>query len=219
MEPVPFGQVPTATQEAPSVSIRCPACHERGTFATALQMDVFNGRNPGAEDHRQVGLRFCPADDCRQVVTVVLGQSRRLLTSHPVELREFDMTGIPPMVLESLDEALQCEAIGAHRASALMVRRTLEELCTDRGATGDNLYARIQSLGDQIVLPTDLIDAMHNLRLLGNDAAHIEAKDYEQVSRAELDAALEVTKIIMQATYQYTNTVAKLQGLRKPPDA
>ena len=166
---------------------------------------------------RSVGLRVCPAEDCRQVVSVVFGKDNSIVAVWPAELRDFDVTGIPDEVRESLEEALQCEAIGAHRAAALMVRRTLEELCAEQRATGDNLHARIQALGENIVLPAHLIEAMQNLRLLGNDAAHIEAKDYEQISQDELDAALEVTRLIMQAAYQYSNTVAKLQALKKPP--
>jgi len=58
-----------------------------------------------------------------------------------------------------------------------MVRRVLEELCVERGATGNNLKDRIIDLSKKIVLPQDLLQAADHLRLLGNDAAHIDHRN------------------------------------------
>jgi len=64
-----------------------------------------------------------------------------------------------------------------------MIRKTLEEICIDKGATGGNLYKKIQDLSTKILIPKELIEAMHELRLLGNDAAHIEAETYNNIGR------------------------------------
>ena len=40
---------------------------------------------------------------------------------------------------------------------------------------------RITALGTKVVLPTELLQGLDDLRLLGNDAAHIENRDYDQV--------------------------------------
>jgi hypothetical protein len=52
-------------------------------------------------------------------------------------------------------------------ASAIMVRKTLEELCKERNATGPNLKERIKALGTKVVLPEDLLVGLDDLRLLG----------------------------------------------------
>jgi len=52
-----------------------------------------------------------------------------------------------------------------------MVRKTLEELCKDRNATGQNLKERIKALGNQAIPPKDMLDGLDTLRLLGNDAS------------------------------------------------
>ena len=54
-----------------------------------------------------------------------------------------------------------------------MVRRTFEEVCADRGAKGNNLKERIADLRSKIVIPSELLDAMDELRILGNDALRI----------------------------------------------
>jgi hypothetical protein len=99
-------------------------------------------------------------------------------------------------------------------ASAIMVRRCLEELCEERGATGSNLKERIGNLRSSVLLPSELFEAMEELRLLGNDAAHIEAKVYDQVGEAEVSLAIELTEEILKSVYQLDTLVKKLQGLK-----
>ena len=95
-----------------------------------------------------------------------------------------------------------------------MVRRTLEEICEDKGAKGGNLKARITDLESKIVLPRELLEAMDELRLLGNDAAHIEAKTYDQITSNELEVAIVLTKEIMKGLYQYSALLGKLRALK-----
>ena len=96
-----------------------------------------------------------------------------------------------------------------------MVRRTLEEICEERGAAGGNLKQRIEALGGLITIPRELLDSLDQLRVLGNDAAHIEAKVYEQVGKEEIEVAIAVAKEILKATYQYADLLAKLRALGK----
>ena len=64
-----------------------------------------------------------------------------------------------------------------------------------------------------------MLEAADELRLLGNDAAHIEAKIYDGIGRAEASLAIELAKELLKAVYQYANLVAKLKALRKAPEA
>lgn len=100
-----------------------------------------------------------------------------------------------------------------------MIRKTLEEICIDKGATGGNLYKKIQDLSNKILIPKDLIEAMHELRLLGNDAAHIEAETYNNIGSEELIISIDFTQEIIKAIYQYENLLGKLRSLKKPADS
>ena len=64
----------------------------------------------------------------------------------------------------------------------------------------------------------ELFDAANELRLLGNDAAHIEAQTYIQVGREEVEAALDLAKELMKATYQYASLLDRLRGLQQPSE-
>ncbi|MGV1049195.1 MAG: TetR family transcriptional regulator [Solirubrobacterales bacterium] len=93
----------------------------------------------------------------------------------------------------------------------------VEAVCSHQGAEGDGLYKRIENLGQKITLPKGMIDSLHNLRLLGNDAAHVESRDYEEIGQAEVDTAIKVTKLILEATYQMQSILGELEALKREP--
>ncbi len=98
-----------------------------------------------------------------------------------------------------------------------MVRKTLEEVCRDRGATGDNLKKRIRSLGDKVLVPNELLEGADELRLLGNDAAHVESQEFNQVGKDEVEVGIEFAKELLKAVYQYSTLLQKLRALKKGP--
>ena len=51
-------------------------------------------------------------------------------------------------------------------------------------------------------------------RLLGNDAAHITSRAYDTIGAREVEVALEFTKEVLKAAYQYSALLAKLQSLK-----
>jgi hypothetical protein len=73
----------------------------------------------------------------------------------------------------------------------------------------------LEVLRSTIVVPEALLKGLDNLRLLGNDATHIESKDYDDVGPEEVDAALAVTKEILRGVYQMHDIVGKLDALKR----
>ncbi len=67
-----------------------------------------------------------------------------------------------------------------------------------------------------MVLPNDLLDATDELRILGNDAAHVEAKVYDSVGKGEADVAIDLAKELLKGAYQYSSLVDRLRALKKP---
>jgi hypothetical protein len=95
-----------------------------------------------------------------------------------------------------------------------MIRKTLEEICEEREAEGKNLFVRLKDLGTKILIPKELIDAMDELRLLGNDATHIEAQTFNEIGKNEIEISIEFTKEILKAVYQYESLLSKLRNLK-----
>jgi len=165
-----------------------------------------------------LGQRSCPNPSCRTHVFFAYdAQKRDVAVSYPAERIDFDATNIPQPVVSALSEAITCHANECFIAAAIMVRKTLEELCSDRGANGSDLKQRIKALGKTIILPPELLDGLDELRLLGNDAAHIESKEYSKVDQEEVEVAIEITKEVLKAAYQYSAIIGRLKALKKIP--
>ncbi len=187
---------------------RCPHCGKEAVFESLGKDDLV------VDSCTQCGQRVCPNSQCRGHLFVVFEKGELVLSYPPIRL-DFDAENIPERIKKTFEEALSCHAADSYVASAIMVRRTLEEICKDKGASGDNLKDKITDLKSKIVLPQELLKAMDEIRLLGNDAAHIEAKTYDKISSNELEVAISLTKEIMKSLYQYTALLEKIRALKK----
>lgn len=192
------------------VKIRCPICLQRGTF------EAFTNVNDLAipNENSTAALRRCPDPSCNALVFVVY-KSSQLVASYPAERIDFDATNVPTQVRAALEESITCHANQSYTSAAIMVRKALEELCRDKGATGSNLKERIAALGTKVILPADLLQGLDDLRLLGNDAAHIESTVYNQIGQEEVEVGIEFAKEVLKAVYQYSALLKKLQALKK----
>ena len=194
----------------PTISMECPHC---GHFGSFLNISSDTGIKSNSQTFA-FGQRECPRPQCKgHIFTVSNGNS--LITSYPPRLISFDTTNIPERILESFQEAILCHANNCLKASAIMIRKTLEEICNDKSATGKNLYNRLENLSSQIVLPIELREAMQELRLLGNDAAHIEAQTYDEIGKDEIEISIEFTKEILKGIFQYDSLLTRLRSLKK----
>src|SRR5438445_6670884 len=202
----------TFNQQPVVVSARCPACKHRGTFDPLQNIHDLPIQNLAPQV--TTGQRRCPNPEC-QAHLFFASQNGKLIVSYPPELIDFDPVNLPPSVLTTFEEAISCHANRCFIAAAIMIRKTLEELCRDRGAVGDNLKARIRALGTKIVLPQEFLDGLDDLRLLGNDAAHIESQEFNKVGQEEVEVGLEFAKEVLKAVYQYSALLGRLRGLKK----
>jgi hypothetical protein len=90
----------------------------------------------------------------------------------------------------------------------------LEELCAEQEATGDTPKARIATLSSKVVLPYDLVAGLDDLRLLGNEAAHIESTVCNKVGREAVEIGIEVAKEVLQGVYQMSELLGRLRNLQ-----
>lgn len=203
---------------ASRIPMRCPVCLRQGILDERGSDRTLGQTEGQTHNYQYTGERICPNPDCRAQIFVVYSGDEKLLVSYPPERIDFDVSGFPGEVKAPLEEAIDCHTHHNFQACALMIRRTLEAVCEDRHAQGDSLYKRIEALGQQVVLPEKMLGALHNLRLLGNDAAHVEAQTYAEVGREEVETALDVTKLILAATYQTSSALDRLEALKAEPE-
>jgi hypothetical protein len=203
---------PTATANSFVLSIRCPRCGQVGTFESFGNVnDVFSRVGNGIV----FGQRRCPNPKCSGHVFFVEDKNTSSVYSYPPESVELNKDNIPARILSTIEEAITCYTHGCYIAAAIMIRKTLEEIAVEKSAEGKNLFLKLQDLSAKIFVPKELIEAMTELRLLGNDAAHIEAETFNQIGKNEIEISIEFAKEIIKAVYQYESLLGRLRGLKK----
>jgi hypothetical protein len=79
---------------------------------------------------------------------------------------------LPPKVDESFREAMQCEVAGAHLATAVMVRRTLEAIGREFAPEARPLFRALHAMKDKGLISDELAQWGDALRFIGNIGAH-----------------------------------------------
>ncbi len=193
------------------ISLRCPGCRQQ---ATLEQYNNVNDVLSGGQPQVLLGQRRCPNPECHAHIFFA-STNGKVRVSYPSEKIDFDSTNIPTAIVQALEEAITCHATQCFIAAAIMVRKTLEELCRERGATGKNLKDRIKALGSKAILPQELLDGLDDLRLLGNDAAHIESQEFDNVGKEEVEIGIELAKEVLKSVFQYADLLNRLRSLKK----
>jgi hypothetical protein len=62
--------------------------------------------------------------------------------------------------------------------------------------------------------PSYLVAGFDDLRLLGNEAAHIESTVYDKVGREEGEIGIEVAKEVLKGVYQVSELLGRLRNLQ-----
>jgi hypothetical protein len=194
---------------SPQLVATCPFCGSKGTFH-GLGGDFKVGH--GATAHN-FGFKFCPNEDCRGILAAVY-KNGQLMRTYPGLSLGINTEAVPARIAASFQEAELCFANNCFTASAMMLRKTLEEICLDKKADGVNLFKKIEAIIKETLLPQPLAEAMHELRLLGNDAAHVESQSFENIGSEELKVSIEFTQEIVKGIYQYDSLLARMRGLK-----
>jgi hypothetical protein len=209
-----------------TVNVTCPHCSRAGAFTPIRDLpDLIYAKAvhvPGQLGSKtlapfRAGWRSCPNLECKGLVAILfgVGPADSIKRVAPPEIIDFRTEHIPADIVSSMREAIVAHSGGAYRAAALMVRRTLELLCKNKEATGSNLKDRLAALSKYATLSPQLMEAADNLRLLGNDAAHVEDQTYDDVDEPHAHVAIDVAKEILKAVYQHDDLIARLKSLQK----
>jgi hypothetical protein len=172
--------------------------------------------NDGTGVSLYLGQRWCPNTSCYTHLFLIFDSEGKIRATYPAARIPFDTADIPPSVCAALEEAITCYANECFVAAAIMVRKSLEELCDAQNATGGNLKEKIEALSKTLLLPRDLLEGLDDIRLLGNDAAHVQSSAFKNVGQDEVALAIEFSQEVLKATYQYRRFVDRLRALKTP---
>jgi hypothetical protein len=119
----------------------------------------------------------------------------------------------PGAAREVFAEAALAEAAGAFRLAGIGYRATVEQIVKDQGAPGRNLYERITGLTSNGV-PQGVVDAFHEARMVGNDAAH-DALAYSGEELADVADLIEETVLVLYVQPAQRAAMAQKRAARR----
>ena len=150
------------------------------------------------------------SEDCE--INSTTGQSeivvRRTLYPSRIEGRQTmpRLEAIPKKVLSIYRETYQAIGEKMPILAGVGIRAIIETITQEKEAVGYSLKNKIDSLASQGLITIDGSKILHNLRFLGNSAAH-EAKAHTE---EELLAALDVVEHLLNSVYILPNLAMKL---------
>ncbi len=115
-----------------------------------------------------------------------------------------------PSVPHDIDKAYQ-EALKVRHISinlfALSLRRVIEGVCLERGASGRSLYEQLNNLAERNEIPAQLVEVAQKLRLSGNIGAHFGKGE---LTFAEAEILDELCVAILEYIYVISGRLTKL---------
>lgn len=122
------------------------------------------------------------------------------------------------MISDSLDKALFNFEHKHYDVAAMMLRKTIEQICDKEGAPQDKMLGgKISHLKDKLIIPKEIIDGMRDLSYLGNDATHVQSRTFAKVSEEEVSLGIEITIEIIRALYYFRLLSTRLNKLKSSP--
>jgi hypothetical protein len=200
----------TANYSVGKIPGECPFCGRIVTFEKL--MDDLNDFH--YKDWGYIGIRYCPNPNCHHLILFSMRKNEGVRLYPPAKVN-MNIQGITERMASILNEAATCYENRCYTAAAIMIRRALEHLCDENGAKGDKLYQRLANLKTKLSIPPEMFEAMHNLRYLGNDAAHVESEHYNEVGEEEVRVGLQVAKYIIESLHINVDLLDRLKKLRK----
>ena len=214
---------PVSRDSINAISFRCPHCGDMNLFFAGCdglsRMFTLSDNSLFKSFQRQHSLRICEHEYCGGIVYVIKDVIENgNLWTYPFEKIDFDTTNVPEKLISVLREATSCFASGCYRASIIMVRRLLEEICSEKNASGNTLHEKLESLRNIAGLREDVFSLMMELKIIGNDAAHVKAKAYMNIGKEECAISIDISKDILKSIYQAETLLTRLQALKLQHD-
>ena len=186
-----------------AVGYMCPYCNSRNSSAVTFENEV-------VEHNKTYYVAWCRCYEpaCAKAFQIFHCDNIEVYTYPPARFG-FNFDSIPEDIVSAINEALQAHQHELFRCAAIMLRRSVELIVEHLGGKGANLRNRISSLLEG-KLDSGFVAALNDLRLLGNDAAHLKLKSFDGVSKNEVDKAIAVIAEIVRVLFQQKEILERL---------
>lgn len=126
--------------------------------------------------------------------------------------RKLPLDGVPNMIKSAYDQAARSFSASLSEPCVLMCRKCLEMTCNNFGAKGRDLSSKLQGLFDGGHIDNRLLGWAHEIRLLGNEAAHAPGT---KVTKRDARDVLDFTEAILIYVFSLASRFNAFRGRRK----
>lgn len=196
-------------------ALTCPHCAAFADFQLRATQQTSSGL---------WGLFICTS--CERPITAAVAQSAQVGSPvWPQAVGGKEFLDVPEAVARDASEAHLCLSVDAVRAAVVMARRIVQGVAIEKGATRGTLQMQIDWLRNQEIITAQMHGLAHELRLIGNEGAHVDPPTSSTVNsdpddeelpldltREDATEVLELMDSILNYVYQQP---AKLQRIRE----
>ncbi|MFB6855879.1 DUF4145 domain-containing protein [Streptomyces sp. NPDC056341] len=188
----------------------CPHCQQRVTA-------TLQAHNEFSPDNEFTFKRYLIAE-CRLCYQALLleenqdsGWGRDIECVWPTPPRALAET-IPEVLRREHFEARTCFKSKAYTATVVMVRRTLEGVCTQHRINKKPLHRAFEEMKSVGLIEGRLLEWAQELRVLGNEGAHFTGKP---VTRQDASDAIALAEALLDYLYVFNEQFLKFKERRK----
>ena len=156
----------------------------------------------------------CSSCSIIQIVSISAGYlNKHYLPSGPsISSNIVQIENAPDSINDDIREAQLCNRVEANKGCVVLCRRALEGICEDKGASGSDLFTKIQSLHENGFLAENDVELYHEIRFFGNYGAHPKNDLLGEVTKDDSDTVLDLIFHLVRHVYEMPG---KLDVLRK----
>lgn len=125
--------------------------------------------------------------------------------------KRLPIQGVPNTIRSAYDQAVRSFSASLFEPCTLMCRKCIETICKNLGAKGRDLNAKIQSLFEAGHIDSRLLDWAHQIRLVGNEAAH---DDDSRLTKRDARDVLDFTEAILIYVFSLTSRFEAFRARR-----
>jgi hypothetical protein len=134
---------------------------------------------------------------------------------YPIQ-KKVTLGGVPNTIRSAYDQAVRSFSAKLFEPSVLMCRKCLDATCKKLGAKGRDLNAKLQGLFDAGYIDSRLLNWAHEIRLIGNVAAH---DPDTKVTKRDARDVLDFTEAILIYIFSLTSRFEAFRARRTGPKA
>ena len=131
----------------------------------------------------------------------------------PLEGHHKEFPDVPDEVAATATEAWTCHTAGAYRGAVMLARAVVEAAAKAKDITSGTLEKKIEKLSELGVIRAIIADHAHDIRVIGNSAAHGDLDD--PITKEESEEVLYLMGELLHDVWQTPTRGGRFAAARK----